>query len=82
MNENDVLRLVTYMFKQMSFVECNYEIYDKELLAIIRAFEKWHSKYVETSMKELIKIINDHKNLEIFILIKSLNRSQARWIKF
>ena len=82
MNENDVLRLVIYMFKQMSLVECNYEIYDKELLAIVRAFEKWHSKCVEISMKELIKIINDHRNLEIFMSIKSLNRRQACWIEF
>ena len=70
------------MFKQMSLVECNYEIYDKELLAIVRAFEKWHSKCVEISMKELIKIINDHRNLEIFMSIKSLNRRQARWVEF
>ena len=82
MNENDVLRFVIYMFKKMSLVECNYEIYDKKLLAIVRAFEKWHSKCVEISMKELIKIINDHRNLEIFMSIKSLNRRQARWIEF
>ena len=33
-------------------------------------------------MKELIKIINDHKNLEIFMSIKSLNKRQARWVEF
>ena len=82
MNENDVLRLVVYMFKQISLVECNYEIYDKKLLAIVRAFEKWHSKCVEISIKKLIKVINDHKNLEIFMSIKSLNRRQARWVEF
>ena len=34
-----VLHSVTFYSKNMSFVECNYEIYDKKLLAIIRAFE-------------------------------------------
>ena len=70
------------MFKQISLVESNYKIYDKKLLVIVRAFEKWHSKYVEISMKELIKVINDHKNLKIFMSIKSLNRRQARWVEF
>ncbi len=34
-----VLHSVTFYSKNMSSVECNYEIYDKKLLAIIRAFE-------------------------------------------
>ena len=81
-NENDVLHSVIYMFKQMSFAKCNYEIYDKELLVIVRVFEKWHSKCVDISMKELIKIISDHQNLQIFMITKQLNRQQARWIEF
>ena len=36
----DLLRPVAFMSKKMSPQECNYEIYDKELLAIIRAFEE------------------------------------------
>ena len=28
----------------MIFVECNYEIYDKKLLIIIKIFEKWKSE--------------------------------------
>ena len=33
------LRLITYFSIKMLFVKCNYEIYDKKLLIIIRAFE-------------------------------------------
>ena len=33
------LRPVAYFSTKMLPAECNYEIYDKELLAIIRAFE-------------------------------------------
>ncbi|KAK1916938.1 hypothetical protein P3342_004494 [Pyrenophora teres f. teres] len=34
------VRPVAYLSKKMSPTECNYEIYDKELLAIVRAFEE------------------------------------------
>ena len=39
-NENDVLHLIMYFFKKHSSAECNYEIYDKELMAIICTFEE------------------------------------------
>ena len=58
------------MFKKMSSQKCNYEIYDKELLAIIRAFEKWYSELAETSVEDLIKILIDYKNLEYFMFTK------------
>lgn len=38
-DDQNVLRPVVFMFKKMIPVECKYEIYDKKLLAIIRAFE-------------------------------------------
>ncbi len=38
-NNEEVLHPVTFYSKNMSFAECNYEIYDKELLVIIRAFK-------------------------------------------
>ena len=71
-----------YMFKQISLAKCNYKIYDKKLLIIVKVFEKWHSKCVDISMKKFIKIINDHQNLQIFMITKQLNRRQARWVEF
>ncbi len=38
-DDEDVLHSVAFYSKNMSPAECNYEIYDKELLVIIRAFE-------------------------------------------
>ena len=80
--KNDQLHFVAFMSKKMSFAKCNYEIYDKKLLIIIRTFEKWKSKCADTSMKNSIRIFTDHKNLEHFMTIKQLNRRQVRWIEF
>ena len=77
-----LLYLVIYMFKIIFSVECNYEIYDKKLLIIVWVFKKWHSKCVEISMKEFIRVINDHCNLEFFMTIKQFNRKQVHWTKF
>jgi hypothetical protein len=41
-DDNNVLHPMAYVSKKHSPTECNYEIYDKELMAIIQAFEKWH----------------------------------------
>ena len=39
-NLNDVLRSIIFILQKMLVIECNYEIYDKKLLIIIRAFKK------------------------------------------
>ena len=43
-NNNDKLRPVTFFSTKHSVLECNYKIYDKELLAIIKALEEWRPK--------------------------------------
>lgn len=39
-DEKDILHLVAYFSKKHSTVKWNYEIYDKELMAMVRAFEE------------------------------------------
>ena len=39
-----VLRPVAFFSKKHSLAEFNYEIYDKELLAIVRSFEEWRPR--------------------------------------
>lgn len=51
--------------------ECNYEIYDKELLAIIKSLEEWRPELQGT--QEPFKILTDHKKLEYFTNTKALN---------
>ncbi len=38
-NDEETLHLMIYYSKNLSFTECNYEIYDKKLLTIIQAFK-------------------------------------------
>ncbi len=38
-DDKETLHSMIYYSKNLSFAECNYEIYDKKLLAIIRVFE-------------------------------------------
>ena len=37
---DSIVRLVAYYSRKHSAQECNYEIYNKELLAVVRTFEK------------------------------------------
>jgi hypothetical protein len=67
---------VAFLSKSLS-VERNYEIHDKEMLAIIRALEEWRH-FVEGAEHQF-EIWTDHKNLEYFMKAKKLNRRQARW---
>jgi len=39
-NKEGVLHPITYFLKQLSPAKCNYKIYDKELLAIIKCFKQ------------------------------------------
>jgi hypothetical protein len=72
-------RLITiaYLSKSLSETERNYEIHDKEMLAIIRALEEWRH-FLEGAPNKF-EIWTDHKNLEYFMSAKKLNRHQARW---
>ena len=40
LNEKGNLHSVAFFFSKMSLKKCNYKIYDKKLLIIIKAFEK------------------------------------------
>ncbi len=79
-DENKILHSIAYFSKKHNSVECNYEIYDKELMIIVCAFEKWRSE-LEDSIYS-VEMITNHKNLEYFMSTKQLSRHQARWSEF
>ncbi len=75
---DDVLYPVAYYSKSMIPAECNYHIYDKELLAIIRCFEHWRPELEQTDLP--IQIFTDHQALKTFMEAKVLTRRQARYL--
>ncbi len=79
-DENEILHSVVYFSKKHNSVECNYKIYDKELMIIVCAFKKWWSELEDFIYS--VKMITNHKNLEYFISTKQLNHHQARWSEF
>jgi hypothetical protein len=77
---DDLIKSVAYFSKTLFFAECNYEIYDKKLLTIIRCFEQWRAKL--QSIELFISVLTDHKSLKYFMITKKLNRHQAKWVEF
>ena len=75
-----VIRPVAFFFTKMAPAELNYEIYNKELLAIICVFEEWRPKL--QGLKFPMQVITDYKNLEYFMTNKLLTPRQARWSNF
>jgi RNase H-like domain found in reverse transcriptase/Reverse transcriptase (RNA-dependent DNA polymerase) len=58
------LHPVMFPYRTFSGAEINYDVHDKELLAIFEAFKRWQH-YLEGSALP-IDIVTDHKNLEYF----------------
>ena len=70
-------RLVAFLSKSLNETERNYEIHDKEMLAIIRGLEAW--KHLLEGVQFKFEIWTDQKNLEYFMKTQKLYRKQARW---
>ena len=64
-------RPVAFIFKLLNATEWNYEIYNKEILVVIRCLEVWRH-YLEGA-KLKFKIWTDHKNLQYFMASQKLN---------
>ncbi|KAH0129268.1 hypothetical protein KCU82_g20625, partial [Aureobasidium melanogenum] len=64
---------VAYYSRKMTPAEQNYDIHDKELLAIVAALQHWRV-YAEGAPS--LTILTDHKNLLTFTTTKVLNRRQ------
>jgi len=60
--EDGDLHPIAFFSKGMKLAELNYEIYDKELLAIFEAFRQW-GNYLEGATHTVL-VLSDHKNLE------------------
>ncbi len=78
--EPPVLHPCAYFSKKLSPAEQNYDVGNRELLAIKLALEEWRH-WLEGAQHPFL-VITDHKNLQYLQEAKRLNPRQARWALF
>jgi hypothetical protein len=70
-NKDEHLHPVAFHSGEFIAAEINYEIHDKELLAIINSFQEW--RHFLEGAQHPVTVYTDHKNLEYFMSAKVLN---------
>ncbi len=74
------LQPCAYYSKKLTPAEQNYDIGNRELLAIKLALEEW--RHWLEGANHPFTVITDHKNLQYLRQVKRLNPRQARWALF
>jgi len=69
---------IAFLSKSLLPAKCNYEIYNKELLAIMTCLDEWRH-YILGAM-EKFKVWSNDKNLEYFRKPQNINCRQAHWV--
>jgi len=77
MGEEGKLHPIAFYSRKFSAAEINYEIHDKELLAIVDSFQEW--RHLLEGASHQVIVYTDHKNLEYFMSARILNRRQVHW---
>ncbi len=73
-----ILHSVAFYNKSIIPAECNYHIYNEELLVIICCFKHWRPELEHTDL--LIQVFTDHQALKTFMKDKKLTQHQARYL--
>jgi len=76
-DDENQLHPVAFHSRKFQPTEINYEIHDKELLAVVDIFKHWR-RYCKGATNQ-VQVYSDHQNLEYFTTTKVLNRRLARW---
>jgi hypothetical protein len=79
-DNTNIMHPMAYYSQKFTAAKINYPIYNKELVAIIAAFEEWHPYLAGAQHR--IQVVTDHKNLVYFSTTRTLNQRQARWSSF
>ncbi len=69
-----------YFSRKLSAPERNYDVGNRELLAMKAAMEEW--RYWLEGARHPFTVLTDHKNIEYLRSAKRLNPRQARWALF
>ncbi|CAJ0945808.1 unnamed protein product [Ranitomeya imitator] len=75
-----VLKPCAFFSRKFSAAERNYDVGNRELLAMKWAFEEW--RHWLEGAKHRVVVLTDHKNLTYLESAKRLNPRQARWSLF
>ena len=59
--------------------ECNYDIHEKKLLGIVKAFHQW--KLYTGGSPKLVRVLPYYKELVTFMTKKELSEQQAGWMQ-
>ena len=74
-SEDKRFHLVVFHSQKFSVAEINYEIHDKQLLAIVNSFQEW--RHFLEGAQHPVTVYTDHKNLKYFISARVLYRQQV-----
>jgi len=75
--DDNKLHPISFYSRKFSPAEINYEVYDKELLAIVAALQTWRQYLCGGAHGTTV--FTDHRNLLTFMNNSQLTRRQARW---
>ena len=78
--DNSEIHPIAFHSRTFTAPELNYDVHDKELLAIFEAFKIW--RHYLKGPAPPIDVVTDHKNLEYFATTKLLTRRQVRWSEY
>lgn len=76
-DSNGNLHPCSFISQTFSAAERNYQIYDRELLGIIRVLEEWRHYLLGSPHKTTV--FTNHANLRYYRSAQKLNRRQALW---
>jgi RNase H-like domain found in reverse transcriptase/Reverse transcriptase (RNA-dependent DNA polymerase)/Integrase zinc binding domain/Chromo (CHRromatin Organisation MOdifier) domain len=68
---------IAYYSATFTPTERNYDIYERELLAVLKALEHWRPHLAATEIP--VTVLTDHANLTFWKNPKKVNRRVARW---
>lgn len=75
--QDDHWKPIAFLSRALTPPQRNYEVYDRELLAIMTALEEWRHFLMGT--EEQVEVHTDHQNLTYFRKPQHLNPRQVRW---
>src|SRR5246500_2535098 len=80
LGEDRELHPCGYISKTLTTTERNYQIYDRELLAVIHALETWRHALLGSPHPVIVHC--DHRNLGFYKKANKVSPRQAQWLSF